>query len=249
MARKKLITTDELINLADLYCAENVGTVIKVTEFTAYVQRHGFPNVKEYTVRRNRDFMAYKDKINEEYKKRSLAMVPTYRSFDLDAVFSSGKSSEAIKETLKMRETYYCELVKSASNVFDQNKKLVSELDKKNNMINELKSQLNTQRNDDEEIRRLRKEILQCKNLIRKLKKVLDSDVYPEMANALLVRDGISESISELLSEEALNSIADADTEIPAPEMSEEKKEEKTKTDNKSAGDDLMGSMLSAFDD
>lgn len=237
MPRKKLITTEELIRLTDLYCAENIGKTIKVSDFTLYVQQHGYPNVEAYLIRRDREFMAYKDKINKEYEKRSLAMIPVYRNLDLDKIFSTGKSEETIKKTLKARENYYCELAKSAATVANQNKKLSSEVKEKEETIRKLNEQLKSSKDNSKEIRRLKKELASCKELAGKLKNIIETNVQPEIANAILARDGISRSSSEILSKKALDDIIDADTCI---DCNENQKDEKKS---------LKDSLLSAFDD
>ena len=236
MARKKLITTEELIRLTNLYCAENAGTVIKVPDFTRYVQQHGYPEVEAYLIRRDRKFMAYKDQINKEYEKRSLAMTPVYKTLDLDSIFSGGKSNETIKEILRKRDNYYCELAKSASLIIEQNKKLISEIKKKNETIDTLNSQLESQKNAAEKIKELKKEVAMYKRLVTKLKGIVDTDVQPEIANALLARDGIIKSDSEILSQKVLDDVIDADTYV---DDEEEKKNDKNS---------LKETLLSAFD-
>lgn len=237
MARKKLIKTEELLRLADLYCAENPGTKIKITEFTRFIQQHGYPQVDAYLVRRDRVFVKYKDSINDEYKKRQLAMIPVYRNLNLDDLFSGGKSPDDIKEMLKKREDYYCELAKSAATAISQNKELGSMISEKDKTIADLRSSIEHQKEADEEIRRLKKELASCKKTVAKLKNIIESNVQPEIANALLAREGILKSDLEILKKGSLDSIVDAETDID---------DDGIKTDEK---DSLKQSLLSAFDD
>lgn len=237
MPRKKLITTEELLRLADLYCAENPGTKIKVTEFTGYIKQHGYPQVNAYLVRRNHEFMAYMERINDEYKKRQMPVIPVYRNLNLDDIFADGRSTEEIREMLKKRDDYYCELAKSTAIVFKQNQELNSEIAAKDKTIEELNSCLESQKNADEEIRRLKKELSSCRELAKKLKNIVETNVQPEIANALLARDGILKRDLEILKEDSLDGIIDAESRIDS--------------DNSPADDvdSLKESMLSAFDD
>lgn len=237
MPRKKLITTEELLRLADLYCAENPGTKIKFTEFTRYIKQHGHPQVNAYLVRRNQEFKAYMERINNEYKKRQMPVIPVYRNLNLDDIFADGKSTEMIREMLKKRDDYYCELAKSAAIVFKQNQELNSEIAAKDKTIEELNSRFESQKNADEEIRRLKKELSSSRELAKKLKNIVETNVQPEIANALLARDGILKSDLEILKEESLDGIIDAESRIDS--------------DNSPADDEvsLKESMLSVFDD
>lgn len=144
---------------------------------------------------------------------------------------------ETIKKTLKVRENYYCELAKSAATVANQNKKLSSEVKEKEETIRKLNEQLKSSKDNSKEIRRLKKELASCKELAGKLKNIIETNVQPEIANAILARDGISRSSSEILSRKALDDIIDADTCI---DCNENQKDEKKS---------LKDSLLSAFND
>ena len=237
MPRKKLITTEELLRLADLYCAENPGTKIKVTEFTRYIKQNGYPQVDAYLVRRNHEFKAYMERINDEYEKRQMPVIPVYRNLNLDDIFADGRSTKEIREMLKKRDDYYCELAKSAAIVFKQNQELNSEIAAKDKTIEELNSRLESQKNADEEIRRLKKELSSGRELAKKLKNILETNVQPEIANALLARDGILKSDLEILKKESLDGIIDAESCIDS---------DSSPTDDVES---LKESLLSAFDD
>lgn len=59
MARKKLISDEELIDIFKHYLEEQCNSNIqlfKIPQFGNYVRQNGFPNVADTTIRRNKPF-------------------------------------------------------------------------------------------------------------------------------------------------------------------------------------------------
>lgn len=209
MARQKTLQDDELIRLLDEYRLDNPGVKIKLPKFGEYVRSKGYP-VQDYTIRRSVGFREYFEKINRGTAEEICSDLVTYKTLDADALLDSHRTRDSLKEAILVRDRYYARIAANAADAIGArkaSKKRVAELELR---VAELEAQLaNVLAQAD------RADIRQKNEVIAKLKRLLDSYIYPDAANAILEREGILEVVSSVVPAEQMQKhTIKADTEI-----------------------------------
>lgn len=206
MARRKHIEDVEIIEHFEKYlqeeCSNNV-TLFKIPRFGDYLRKNGFPSVADTTLRRNTGFRevlaerkAKYDEEEEEYRT-----VITYKTIDVDSFMATNRTPNAIRTGLSELNLYYKKVAEAALEFKNENEKLQDETEKLKEQIQQL-IQKETSR-----------KALETKNI--KLRALIKSSVYPEIANELLKEEGILQSEQQVITDEFMaNNILTADSEI-----------------------------------
>lgn len=206
MARRKHIEDVEIIEHFEKYlqeeCSNNV-TLFKIPRFGDYLRKNGFPSVADTTLRRNTGFRevlaerkAKYDEEEEEYRT-----VITYKTIDVDSFMATNRTPNAIRTGLSELNLYYKKVVEAALEFKNENEKLQDETEKLKEQIQQL-IQKETSR-----------KALETENI--KLRALIKSSVYPEIANELLKEEGILQSEQQVITDEFMaNNILTADSEI-----------------------------------
>lgn len=206
MARRKHIEDVEIIEHFEKYlqeeCSNNV-TLFKIPRFGDYLRKNGFPSVADTTLRRNTGFRevlaerkAKYDEEEEEYRT-----VITYKTIDVDSFMATNRTPNAIRTGLSELNLYYKKVAEAALEFKNENEKLQDETEKLKEQIQQL-IQKETSR-----------KALETENI--KLRALIKSIVYPEIANELLKEEGILQSEQQVITDEFMaNNILTADSEI-----------------------------------
>lgn len=206
MARRKHIEDVEIIEHFEKYlqeeCSNNV-TLFKIPRFGDYLRKNGFPSVADTTLRRNTGFRevlaerkAKYDEEEEEYRT-----VITYKTIDVDSFMATNRTPNAIRTGLSELNLYYKKVAEAALEFKNENEKLQDETEKLKEQIQQL-IQKETSR-----------KALETENI--KLRALIKSSVYPEIANELLKEEGILQSEQQVITDEFMaNNILTADSEI-----------------------------------
>lgn len=206
MARRKHIEDVEIIEHFEKYlqeeCSNNV-TLFKIPRFGDYLRKNGFPSVTDTTLRRNTGFRevlaerkAKYDEEEEEYRT-----VITYKTIDVDSFMATNRTPNAIRTGLSELNLYYKKVAEAALEFKNENEKLQDETEKLKEQIQQL-IQKETSR-----------KALETENI--KLRALIKSSVYPEIANELLKEEGILQSEQQVITDEFMaNNILTADSEI-----------------------------------
>lgn len=206
MARRKHIEDVEIIEHFEKYlqeeCSNNV-TLFKIPRFGDYLRKNGFPSVADTTLRRNTGFRevlaerkAKYDEEEEEYRT-----VITYKTIDVDCFMATNRTPNAIRTGLSELNLYYKKVAEAALEFKNENEKLQDETEKLKEQIQQL-IQKETSR-----------KALETENI--KLRALIKSIVYPEIANELLKEEGILQSEQQVITDEFMaNNILTADSEI-----------------------------------
>ncbi|OHQ86575.1 hypothetical protein [Streptococcus sp. HMSC076C09] len=213
MARRKHIEDVEIIEHFEKYlqekCSNNI-TLFKIPRFGDYLRNNGFPSVADTTLRRNTGFRevlaerkAKYDEEEEEYRT-----VITYKTIDVDSFMATNRTPNAIRTGLSELNLYYkkvaeaaLEFKNSVEEIKNENEKLQDETEKLKEQIQQL-LQKETSR-----------KALETENI--KLRALIKSSVYPEIANELLKEEGILQSKQQVITDEFMaNNILTADSEI-----------------------------------
>ena len=177
MARRKHIEDVEIIEHFEKYlqeeCSNNVS-LFKIPRFGDYLRKNGFPSVADTTLRRNTGFRevlaerkAKYDEEEEEYRT-----VITYKTIDVDSFMATNRTPNAIRTGLSELNLYYKKVAEAALEFKNENEKLQDETEKLKEQIQQL-IQKETSR-----------KALETENI--KLRALIKSSVYPEIANELL---------------------------------------------------------------
>lgn len=205
MARRKHTEDVEIIEHFEKYlqeeCSNNVS-LFKIPRFGDYLRKNGFPSVADTTLRRNTSFREVlaerKAKYDEEEEYRT---VITYKTIDVDSFMATNRTPNAIRTGLSELNLYYKKVAEAALEFKNENVKLQDENEELKEQIQQL-LQKETSR-----------KALETENI--KLRALIKSSVYPEIANELLKEEGILQSEQQVITDEFMvNNILTADSEI-----------------------------------
>ncbi len=208
---RKSITSETLIHFVDEYTFDFPGKKIKIPALGDYIRKKGFPNVQNYTIRRNKECVDYISSLNNKTEENVRNDLVTYKTIDVDAFIAANSSPAALKKALIEKDSYYARIANNAVIVIDENKSLKKEKEELQKKNIELIA----------EIERL-KEKKADSIPVKTLKKILKDYVYPEFANAILDKEGILKAEASMVPNETLDAnLIDANTEL-TPKIIEE---------------------------
>lgn len=206
MARRKHIEDVEIIEHFEKYlqeeCSNNVS-LFKIPRFGDYLRKNGFPSVADTTLRRNTSFreVLAERKAKYEEEEEEYRTVITYKTFDVDSFMATNRTPNAIRTGLSELNLYYKKVAEAALEFKNENEKLQDENEELKEQIQQL-LQKETSR-----------KALETENI--KLRALIKSSVYPEIANELLKEEGILQSEQQVITDEFMaNNILTADSEI-----------------------------------
>lgn len=201
MARPRLFTEDELIALINEYYLEYPNRMIETSDLERYANAHGRPNFKAYSIRRCPKAKQYIDQINANNQVTLETTIVTWRQLDVDAFLNLNRSRSDLKNALIQRDNYYGEVCRSAGEFLRDKERLEAKITRMNSEINDLKNQIaELEQMNTNKINRYSQEMLS------KMKKVLDTYVYPDIANEILKKEGLDSLLSLYVNPESVES-------------------------------------------
>ena len=215
MPRKVKIESETLISLIDQFYAERCEGQpdrLKIPQIGAYIRSKGY-DVADYLIRRNEDAKAYIEKLQKTTEEIHVHTVAVYRDLDIENFLMKNNTKEKLRIAIRERENYYREITHSASYSFKENKRLERQISDLKSRITELEDQLAkaTAQNEAFESQNRHYKIEN-----QKLHEIIDTYVYPEIANELLKRDGLLKNTAEVVAPESLEKqLVTAETDIP----------------------------------
>lgn len=215
MARPSIIDTNILIGLIDRYFNEECNgdtSRLKASKIGEYARRNGY-DWADYLIRRNTDAMEYMNRLKENNEEVHIHTVSVYRDIDLEAFLQKNNTPEKLKTAIQGRENYYRELARSADYSFKEKKKLEEKIRELQQELNSLGQQLSEQEADNSS---LKKENKHYKAENKKLRDIVDTYVYPEVANELLKKDGLIKNSADVVNPDHLEAnLVTADSDVP----------------------------------
>ena len=190
MARPKLIEDRVLLDLIKKYYDEecnNNAKKLKATEVTKYINKNGYPDYPVTTLRRTKIAMEYIEKLIKLCRDDDYVTLVSYQTVDAEALVEANRTKESLIKAIYERDCYYKKVADSAVHFLD--------------MHNELNQQLEDEKKKTEiltvKIKGLESLVAQYKTEIKTLKAerkayetVVNTYVYPELANELLTKEG-----------------------------------------------------------
>jgi hypothetical protein len=200
MARKKMIETDALLSLIDefytLKC-DREASLLKIPAIGEYIRSKGF-TVQDYLLRRNDDVRNYIDKLHTTLEETHIKTVSVYRDIDIDAFLQKNCTTSKLRKALIEREYYYREITDSAAHSFKENKRLEQESRELKKQNNELSLEL------DEKSKAVSTFVSNNRLLTKEnkvLREIINTYVYPEIANELLKKSGLIHETAGIVDE------------------------------------------------
>lgn len=204
MARKKLISDEELIEMFEHYLEEKCNSNInlfKIPQFGEHLRTNGYSKVADTTIRRNDAFRGLLADLKAQSDDEDFQTIITYKTLDVENFMRTNRTSRAMKVALMELNRHYKRIVEVALQFKDEADKL-REINKK------LELKTEKAENDKKEMKELQDEVV-------KLRSILKTSVYPEIANELLKEEGLLKSDTKVITDKFLASqIITADTEI-----------------------------------
>ena len=174
---------------------------IKVSDLERYANAHGHPEFKSHSIRRCPRAKQYIDQINANNQVTLETTIVTWRQLDVDAFLNLNRSRSDLKNALIQRDNYYGEVCRSAGEFLRDKEHLEDKIRRMKSEINDLKSQIaELEQMNTNKINRYSQEMLS------KMKKVLDTYVYPDIANEILKKEGLGSLFGLYVNPESVES-------------------------------------------
>ena len=238
MARPRLFTEDELIALINEYYLEYPNRMIKTSDLERYARTHGRLNFKAYSIRRCAKAKQYIDQINASNQVTLETTIVTWRQLDVDTFLNLNRSRNDLKNALIQRDNYYGEVCRSAGEFLRDKEHLEDKIRRMKSEINDLKSQIaELEQMNTNKINRYSQEMLS------KMKKVLDTYVYPDIANEILKKEGLDSLFGLYVNPESVES------ELITPESVLDISSNQATTSDEDDTVDSIQDLMGGFDD
>ncbi|MEW4353822.1 hypothetical protein AB1I63_02840 [Streptococcus pneumoniae] len=213
MARQKYISDEDLINLFEQYLishCSNDPNLVKISQFGNFVRKKGYPNVADTTIRRNTVFRQTLEFHKQEFEDDDYQTIITYKTLDVENFLAINRTPVALKSALVELNQYYKKIVDYATSFKQEADRLRAEV-----KILEAKNEtLSKKLKDDRDLEHENK----------KLRSIVKTSIYPEIANELLKAEGLLKSDNQIITDEYLsNHIITADSEINFHDSTEQK--------------------------
>lgn len=211
MARKRAIADCDLMLLFERYLEDvcsNDAKKFKIPQFGKYLRDNGYPHVSDTTLRRNNKFRKVIDSRKELSQQEHYQTIIAHKSLDVESFMMTNRTPQAIKKALVELNQYYKRVIEAALG-------FKKEADRYRDLQEKFEKQLDTLNKTDEELKNQfqRSKALEIEN--KKLKELIKTTVYPEIANELLKAEGLLKSENQIIRDDYLStSIITADSHI-----------------------------------
>lgn len=152
----------------------------------AYIREQGY-DIGDHLVRRNPLIRDYMEKMKSDANASKLTTVSVFRNMDIDEILKKNSKPEDLRKVLMERENYYLELTHSAAVAFDDNRKLKKKVEEMKEALSNLESEVESIGVSSTETLKNYKQVMSNNRI---LKDIVNTYVYPEIANELLAKNG-----------------------------------------------------------
>lgn len=190
MARQKLIEDSILLELIKNYFNEechNDVRKLKAVEITKYINTHGYPDYRVTTLRRTKVAIDYIEELKKSISDNNFVTLVSYQTIDAAALIESNRSRTRLIKAITERDCYYKTIADSAIQSLEKYNHLKQKYDTEKNNNTALTTKV---KKLEELITNYKTEIKILTNELNTYKSVIDTYIYPEIANELLVKEG-----------------------------------------------------------
>lgn len=163
---------------------DNIPERITIPKIGKYIRTQGF-DIGDHLVRRNPLIREYLDELKN--KDSGLTTVSVFKDIDIDEMLKKNSSSQKLKQALMDRQDYYMELTCSSAVVFEENRALKAKIEQLEAELGRLEEEVLNKTSSSSEIKKNYKEVMKNNRI---LMDIIDTYVYPEIANELLAKKG-----------------------------------------------------------
>lgn len=216
MARPKMIEDHLILKLIEEYYltkCDGKAEKLKIPDVAAFIrEKANCPTYDATLLRRNKAAREYIDSMKGSGNQEALSVVTVYKSLDVETFLDTNRTRNALKQSLSGLDNYYKMVADSAAELNRKAKDSQSKISKLEKEIEEFKTE-NEKLKDKNSA--LKAEISRLSADNEALLKVVDTYVYPELANQILVQEGYLSNTSDVIIKDAFNeNVVTADTEI-----------------------------------
>lgn len=205
MARPKQIDDTIIIDLIkEFYQNEchSDARKLKYEDVTRYINKNGYPEYAAPSLRRNKAARTYIDSLKERTQKTIISTVTAYKTLDVDEFIRNNRGIGDLKRSLTELDAYYMSIADSASQIFNEHNALVTKCEDTKARLDEVVSELKVSKDTLNEYHR---ENISLRKEIKALNAVIDTYVYPEIANELLAKERVKMKTTGFIDKEKLN--------------------------------------------
>jgi len=216
MARPKMIDDQLVLKLVEEYYltkCDGKTEKLKIPNIAAYIRENtNCPTYDATLLRRNKAAREYIDSLKCAGNQKALSIVTVFKGLDIDAFLDTNRTRNTLKQSLSKLDNYYKTVADSAVELNRKSKdsqRKISNLEKE---VEELKTENEKLNNKN---LALKNEISIFKTDNKALSSVVDTYIYPELANKLLVQEGYLSKTNDIIMEDPFEkNLITADTEI-----------------------------------
>jgi hypothetical protein len=215
LGRKRLISDEKILILLNDFlieaCEGNIN-LFKIPVFGEYVRSNGYSNISDRLIRRNKALLNKIAELQVSEKSIDDHIISTFKTIDTQKFIENNRTKQAIVSSLTKLNSYYYSVYEAAVRINEHSKKVIESGVKINEEVKLLRVK---SKSDDSEKEELRNELQELKGQNKKYKEIIETYVYPEIANELLVKDGLLKNTSDTVKESAMKKeIISSDTSI-----------------------------------
>lgn len=158
--------------------------------------------IEDYIIRRDSDFRKYLEEVNAKSDEKIYSDVVTFANLNIETFLCKNNTPDKLKKALTLRDHYYANIAVKAADIIANNKALKEKLAKQEELIKKLQLE-----SESINVKDLLNEIKDKNNAIKTLKRILDTYVYPSVANTLLSKEGILEVVAGVVDDETVDNL------------------------------------------
>lgn len=175
----------------------------KIPAFGNYLRSNGYPMVTDRLIRRNSDLAEKIKQLKSASKISDQYIIATFKTIDAKQFIEKNQTKQAMKSSLTKLNSYYYSIYESANRINERAEKAIEHDNRISVQWEELKKKSEL---DCIKIKELQEELKELKRREKKYKSIIDTYVYPEIANELLVKDGLLKKSLDTIKEDSLTS-------------------------------------------
>lgn len=172
----------------------------KYSELGAYARSIGY-DIGNHIFQKCPEVREYLENASKTNDDETLLTVAVFDTLDTERFLAVNNTPSKLKKALQERDAYYRNVSSSAGKIFEKNKALtdqVVKLKERNKAVEAENKGLK------EKISEITSEYRQLQEKEKKMRDIMDTWVYPEMANELLKKEGLLKDTAGIIKEEAV---------------------------------------------
>ncbi len=190
-----------LLRIVERYYAEKKPSKKpKYSELGAYARSIGY-EINDFIFQRSKEVKDYINKKSSSDDEEALLSVAVYDTLDTDRFLAVNNTPQKLKNALQERDMYYHNVCISAGKLFEKSKEVSEQLVKAREKNKALESEVASL---SEKLASYTSECKRLKASEQRLRGILETYIYPEIANELLKKEGLLKNTAGMIKEEAI---------------------------------------------